>query len=195
MYNAEISAGSLMPQESRRIAALLLTHPTPEAWDAALKADNFLQKKTMATARRQSRLIRNRLQTLDDRGLGLVATGPQEVMFQMLLVAAFRHSQLLADFYRTVYLEALRAYDAVLTANKWDAFLEECAKRDTAVASWSETTKAKLFQVLIRILAEAKYLDSTRSRHITPQAIHPEVARYLMNQSDRRMFNLLQATS
>lgn len=195
MYNAEISAGSLMPQESRRIAALLLTHPTPEAWGAALKADNFLQKKTMATARRQSRLIRNRLQTLDDQGLGFVATGPQEVMLQMLLVAAFRHSQLLADFYRTVYLEALRAYDAVLTANKWDAFLEECAKRDFAVASWSETTKAKLFQVVVRILAEAKYLDSTRSRYITPQAIHPEVTRYLIDQSDRRILNLLQANS
>lgn len=184
-----------MPQESRRIAALLLTHPTPEAWDAALKVDNFLQKKTVATARRQSRLIRNRLQTLDDQGLNLVATGSQEVMLQMLLVAAFRHSQLLADYFRTVYQESLRAYDTVLTGKKWDAFLEECAKRDPAVATWSDSTKAKLFQVLVRILAEAKYLDSSRSRHMTPQAIHPEVARYLIGQSDRRMFNLLQATS
>ena len=184
-----------MPQESRRIAAFLLTHPTPEVWDASLKADNFLQKKTIATAQRQSRLIRNRLQTLDDQGLDLVATGPQEVMRQMLLVAAFRHSQLLADFFRTVYLEALRAYDVVLTGKKWDAFLEECIKRDTAVGSWSDTTKAKLFQVLIRILAEAKYIDSTRSRHITPQAIHPDVARYLGAQSDTRILTLLQATS
>jgi Putative inner membrane protein (DUF1819) len=195
MYNAEISAGSLMPQESRRVAALLLTHPTPEAWDAALKEDNFLQKKTVATARRQSRLIRNRLQTLDDQGLNLVASGSQEVMLQMLLVAALRHSQLLADYFRTVYLESLRAYDTVLTGKKWDAFLEECDKRDPAVATWSDSTKAKLFQVLVRILAEAKYLDSTRSRHITPQALHPEVARYLAAQSDSRILSLLQATS
>lgn len=195
MYNAEISAGSLMPQESRRIAALLLTHPTPEVWDAALKEDNFLQKKTVATARRQSRLIRNRLQTLDDQGLNLVASGSQEVMLQMLLVAALRHSQLLADYFRTVYLESLRAYDTVLTGKKWDAFLEECDKRDPAVATWSDSTKAKLFQVLVRILAEAKYLDSTRSRHITPQALHPEVARYLAAQSDTRIISLLQATS
>lgn len=194
MYNAEISAGSLMPQESRRIAALLLTNPSAAAWDAALKEDNFLQKKTMATARRQSRLIRNRLQTLDEQGLSIIATAPQEVMLQILLVAAFRHSQLLADFFRTVYQEAVRAYDTVLTGKKWDAFLEECVKRDSAVGTWSDSTKTKLFQVVIRILAEAKFLDSTRSRHITPQALHPDVAHYLDAQSDTRILTLLQAT-
>lgn len=183
-----------MPQESRRIAALLRTHPSPEAWNAALKEDNFLQKKTMATARRQSRLIRNRLLTLDDQGLALVATGSQEVMLQILLVAAFRHSQLVEDFFRTVYQEAVRAYDTVLTGKKWDAFLEECAKRDPAVSGWSDSTKAKLFQVVVRILAESKYLDSTRSRHITPQALHPDVAHYLGAQSDTRILSLLQAT-
>ena len=57
LYNAEISAGSLMLPESRRIARLLLTQPTPEQWDEALKSENLLQKKP-ATARRQARLIR-----------------------------------------------------------------------------------------------------------------------------------------
>lgn len=184
-----------MPQESRRVAALLRTHPSPEAWDAALKEDNFLQKKTIATARRQSRLIRKRLLTLDGQGLALIATGSQEVMLQILLIAAFRHSQLLADFFRTVYLEAHRSYETVLTDKKWDAFLEECAKRDPVVSGWSDSTKAKLFQVVVRILAESRYLDSTRARHITPQAPHPEVVRYLSAQSDNRILSLLQATS
>jgi hypothetical protein len=52
LYNAEISAGSLMPTESRRIAELLLTRPTDAEWDAALKDENLLQKKP-ATARRR----------------------------------------------------------------------------------------------------------------------------------------------
>ena len=60
LYNAEISAGSLMLPESRRVAKLLLGHPTKEAWLEALKRDNILQKKSPATARRQARLIRNR---------------------------------------------------------------------------------------------------------------------------------------
>ena len=65
LYNAEISAGSLMPSESRRVAALLLTHPNEAAWQHAIEVENILQKKTVATARRQATLLRRRLSTLD----------------------------------------------------------------------------------------------------------------------------------
>jgi hypothetical protein len=195
MYNAEISAGSLMPQESKRIAALLLTHPSQAAWETALKSDNFLQKKTLATARRQSRLIRNRLQTLQDTGLELVSTGNQEVSVQILLVSAIKHSQLLADFIRSVYQQAVKAYEDKLAAKHWDSFIEECSKRDPAVAGWSDSTKAKLFQVLVRMLAEAKFLESSRSMRLTPQALHPEVIRYLKSHSETEVLMLLEARS
>lgn len=191
-YNAEISAGSLMPLESRRIAALLLTHPSDEQWDHTLKTDNLLQKKTAATARRQARLIRNRLNTLDDEAWEMIAHGQQEVSLQMLLVAAIKHSQLLADFLRSVYKERLRRLEQDLSAKDWDGFLAECAHRDGAVASWSDTTKAKLFQVIVRILAETKYLDSTRKMKLTPQSVHPEVARYLKSRGESAMLDLME---
>lgn len=192
IYNAELSAGSLMPLESRRIAALLLTHPTPEQWEIALKSDNLLQKKTMATARRQARLIRNRLDTIDDAGLELIANGNQEVAMQMLLVAAINHSQLLGDFLRTVYWERLRGLESNLAAKDWETFLIECNHRDEAVSSWSDSTKAKLFQVLVRVLAEGKYLESTRSMKLTPQSVHPDVMRYLKARDDSRLLALLE---
>lgn len=192
IYNAELSAGSLMPLESRRIAALLLTHPTPEQWEIALKSDNLLQKKTMATARRQARLIRNRLDTIDDAGLELIASGNQEVAMQMLLVAAIKHSQLLGDFLRTVYWERLRGLESNLAAKDWETFLIECNHRDEAVSSWSDSTKAKLFQVLVRVLAEAKYLESTRSMKLTPQSVHPNVVRYLKARDESKILALLE---
>lgn len=57
MYNAEISAGSLMLPESRRIAKLRMGNPSEVDWTEALRGENVLQKKTPATARRQARLI------------------------------------------------------------------------------------------------------------------------------------------
>jgi hypothetical protein len=45
-YNAEISAGSLMPLESKRVAGLLLTEPDNAAWLQAIEVDNILQKDT-----------------------------------------------------------------------------------------------------------------------------------------------------
>lgn len=178
-YNAEISAGSLMPAESRRVAALMLTHPDEGAWQHAIEVENILQKKTPATARRQARLIQRRLSTLDDEAWYMLTERESEVVNQLLLVASVKHSQLLGDFLRLVYANRQRRLEPSLIPLDWQDFLTECAHHDTAVADWSETTKAKLFQVIVRILAEAKYLENPRSMKLTPPSLHPAVRAYL----------------
>lgn len=183
LYNAEISAGSLMLPESRRIAKLLQGRPTPKQWESALKKENLLQKKP-ATARRQARLIRNRLETLDDEGLRLVAEGEGELSGQVLLAAAMRHSRLLSDFLRHVYWADLRQLENTLSHRRWEAFIAECERRDEAVGQWALSTRKKLFQVIVRILAEAKYLDSTRSMGLTPPMLHPKARAYLKRLGD-----------
>jgi hypothetical protein len=167
-----------MLPESRRIAKLLQTRPTPEQWDAVLKNENLLQKKP-ATARRQARLIRNRLETLDDEGLRLVAEGEGELCGQVLLAAATRHSRLLSDFLRDVYWADVRHLENTLSYRRWDVFITECESRDDAVGQWAASTRKKLFQVIVRILTEAKYLDSTRRMSLTPPMLHPKARDYL----------------
>lgn len=182
-YNAEISAGSLLVAESRKLAGLLLVSPTPDQWNTAIKQDNILQR-TPATARRMARLIRNRLETLDAEGLELVAHGDAELCVQMLIAAAIRHSRLLGDFMRDVYAQDLRQLERHLSHRQWDAFLADCEQRDAAVTSWAATTRLKLFQVIVRILAEAKYLDSSKTMGLTPPLLHPRVRSYLFQLGD-----------
>ncbi len=102
-YNAEISAGSMMPLESKRIAALLLTEPDEATWIHAVEVENFLQKKTPATARRQATLLRKRLNTLDSQAWAMIVERENEVANQLLLAGAIKHSQLLGDFILNVY--------------------------------------------------------------------------------------------
>lgn len=192
LYNAEISAGSLMIPESRRIATLLLSRPSDGQWEAALNDENLLQKKP-ATAKRQARLIRNRLETLDEEGLRLVARGDAELCRQILLSAAARHSRLLSDFMRDVYRADLLRLEKNLSHRQWDGFLEECAHRDEAVATWADSTREKLFQVIVRILFEAKYLDSTRQRALTPPLVHPQAEAYLKRLGDAETLARLEA--
>ena len=191
-YNAEISAGSLLPLESKRLAALLLMQPDDAAWWHAVEVENVLQKKTPATARRQATLIRKRLATLDTQGLNLIVGREQEVVLQLLLVAAIKHSQLLGDFVRSVYADRQRRLETHLAPVVWQDFLAECAHRDPAVATWSESTRAKLFQVIVRILVEAKYLDSARSMKLTPRSLHPDVRRYLSARHDTQVLDCLE---
>ena len=191
-YNAEISAGSLLPLESRRIAKLLLSEPDQAAWVHAIETENILQKKTPATARRQARLLQRRLSTLDAQAWKMIVEREGEVVMQMLLAAAVKHSQLLGDFMRNVYADRQRRLEAALAPSDWQSFLVECAHRDPAVAGWSDSTKAKLFQVIVRILAEAKYLESPRSMKLTPQSVHPDVYRYLRAHHENYVLSCLE---
>lgn len=191
-YNAEISAGSLLPLESRRIAKLLLSDPDQAAWLYAIETENILQKKTPATARRQATLLRRRLTTLDAQAWKMMAERESEVVIQLLLAAAVKHSQLLGDFMRNIYADRQRRLDPSLAPSDWQDFLSECAHHDAAVADWSDSTKAKLFQVIVRILAEAKYLATTRSMKLTPQFLHPDVQRYLSTHHETYVLDCLE---
>lgn len=192
IYNAEISAGSLMLPESRRIATLLLAHPTKDQWFEALRLDNVLQKKSPATARRQARLIRNRLETLEEEAWKLIVEGSQEVASQLLLAAAIKHSRILGDFLRDIYAGHLRRLETNLApAKDWDSFMAECLRRDPEIANFSDTTKAKMLQVVLRVLAEGKYVDSTKTLRLTPPHLHPDVVRYLTKHGETLVLALM----
>lgn len=191
-YNAEISAGSLLPLESRRIAKLLLSDVNQAGWRYAIETENILQKKTPATARRQATLLRRRLTTLDAQGLKMIVERESEVAIQLMLAAAVKHSQLLGDFMLRVYADRQRRLESALAPLDWQDFLSECTHHDAAVAGWSESTKAKLFEVIVRILAEAKYLESTRSMKLTPPSLHPDVRRYLRAHDETYILDCLE---
>ena len=191
-YNAEISAGSLMPLESRRLAELLQTNPDETTWNRAVETDNILQKKTPATARRQARLIKRRLTTLAPEAWKLIAERDTEVSIQMLLAAAVKHSQLLGDFLLNVYANRQRRLELSLSPSDWHDFLVECAHRDPTVATWSESTKKKLLEVIVRILVEAKYLDHSRSKQLTPRSLHPDVRHYLTTHEESYVLDCLE---
>ena len=190
MFNAEISAGSLLLPESRRLARLLRTKPTPGAWDAALYEENLLQKKP-ATAKRQATLIRKRLETLDAEAWNLIADGEAETASQLLLAGAIRHSSLLGEFLRTVYGPALQRLDAQLTPVVWESFLTDCAQQDPAVGQWAASTRTKLYQVVMRILAESKYLASTSQPLLTPPMLHPVVKQQLIRLGAQDTLNVM----
>ena len=181
-----------MLPESRRIAALLTQAPTAAEWDHAIKVDNILQKSTPSTAVRQARLIRLRLAPLGPKLWALVAVGEREVAAQALFAAALLHSALLRDFVRTVLVSHHRRLDTQINVHQWEPFLADCAARDTDVAMWTAVTRAKLLQVLIRILAEAKYIESTRSLRLRSPHVNPQVRRLLQDLGHHELIATLE---
>lgn len=174
-YQADLSAGSLLLPESRVIARLLLSGADTAALNQSVRVDNVLQKSSPASAIRQARLIRLRLMSIPKSTWPLIADGDKEVATQLLLAAALKHSALLAAFLGKVVADHHRRLEIKLSPHAWEPFLAECATQDADVAGWSLTTRKKLLQVIIRILAEARYLESSQSVRLLAPHIHPTV--------------------
>lgn len=191
-YQADLSAGSLMLPESRRIAELLLQNPTDAQWDQAIKVDNILQKGTPSTAVRQARLIRFRLTPMGKTAWDMIVSGDNEAASQVLFAAALLHSELLRDFVHGVLVSHHRRLDLQVQPREWEGFLTECAARDPAVSTWTASTRAKLLQVILRILVEAKYLESSRTLRLRSPSIHPQVRSLLQSLGHDELIKIME---
>lgn len=192
MYTTEVSRGALLTLESKRIASILLTSPDDESWHRAIVDDNILQKDKASTAKRQAGLIRKRLELLDAEGWHLIKKGDLEVTTQLLLAAAIKHSRLLEDFIRSVYIEKQRKFDDRIKAKDWEDFLCDCELIAPEISSWNKSTKSKLFNMIVQILVEARYLIDRADMQLSPRSLHPSVRRYLIERSDLRIVEYLE---
>jgi len=194
LYNTEVSRGSLMPLESKRIAMLLLTEPDAATWKRAIEVENILQKDTVGTAVRQSVLIRKRLATLDATAWKLITERESEVTNQLLFAAAIKQNKLLGDFMRNVYAIRQQQMEPDISMANWEDFLTECAHRDSSVTGWNENTKIKIINGIARILIETKYLVDRKSMKLSPRDLHPVVRRYLVERNEKFVLDCLERT-
>lgn len=195
LYNGEIVAGSLLVAESRGIAELLLKGADPEDWKDAVLKNNILQKRNPETARRQARLIKRRLLLMKPALWDMVVNAHAGLATQAVMAAAIKHSRLLGDFMNTVVREHWRTFQKSISISDWHHFMDVCAQVDPGVEKWSDSTRAKLKQVIFRILAEAGYVENTRSLILQPVSIEPELKNYLRSNDEDYVIDCMSVTA
>jgi len=194
LYNGEIVAGSLLIPESRKIARLLLNGADKTKWHQTVIVDNILQKRSPAAAKRQAKLIRNRLKLMEFELWALVDKGSSDIVIQALLAAAIKHSRFLGDFMDKIIRDHWRTFTPKISNKDWEILFETCAQIEPDILEWSKTTMSKLRQVIFRILAEAKYIDGTRSLKLLPVSIVPEVHQYLNKHQEHYVLRCMEVT-
>ena len=193
-YYGDIVAGSLLIAESRIVAKLLLQNTDERGWHQAIVVDNLLQKRSPVAAKRQARLIKNRLALMKPALWRMVYEGTKDVAIQALLAAAIKHSRLLGDFMEKVVKENWRTFNSKVAPKDWSHFFESCEQADPHIIQWSESTKKKLKQVVFRILAEAGYLEGTRSGKLQTVSIVPGIQQYLVANQEKYVLGCMEAT-
>lgn len=193
-YSADLTAGSLKARESRIIADLLLQEADEQAWDQAIYADNLLQTRNPATAKRLTRLIRKRLELMGPELWCLVRDGSSTVATHAVLASAVKHSHLLGDFLDTAVREQFRLFSETLPKTLFDAYLQECRSRDPEMPEFTEVTCRKLQTTVYHILVQSGFLSDNRRLKLQPVRIAEEVIRYLEDNNEGYALRCIQVS-
>lgn len=191
-YKADITAGSLKVSESRIIADLLLRGIDKRGWGDAVLNKNVLQARSPETAKRFARLIRGRLETMETDLWKLVRDGTGEAATHAVLAAAIKHSPLLGDFLDLVVREHYRLFSATLSNRSWEDYLDDCRGRDPDMPIWNESTRKRLRSSVFQILAQAGYIENTRSKRLQTVHIASQVLRYLERYNEHYVLRCIQ---
>jgi Putative inner membrane protein (DUF1819) len=191
-YKADITAGALKLPESRLIAELLLLHVDAVGWKDAIVTRNVLQARNPATARRLTRLIRGRLETMGPDLWKLVRDGNGSVATHAVFAAAVKRSQLLGDFLEIVVSEQYRLFSSKLSNKLFADYLESCRERDPEMPQWNETTRRRLRSSVFQMLAQAGYIETTRSLKLQTVHIADQVLHYLKANQEEYVLRCIQ---
>lgn len=187
LQNANFTGGSLLIRESRIVAKLLVEKQERDSILEQVLDRNLFQSSSKGTTQKYCQLALIRLGTLTDEQLHFVATGSREITRMTLLVAILKAYPIIVDFMENVVVEKVRCFETHLDKNDWMRFLEDRARVDPSVNEWSENSQRKMGQVVIRMLAEAGFLDNTRQMSILFPAIPVNLEQSLREAGNGRL--------
>lgn len=191
-YRADIAGGSLQVPEARVIAGLLLDAVDGPGWQKAIEVENVLQKRSVATAKRQALLVRTRLELMGPQLWEIVRNGSKPAATHAMLACAIKLSPLLADFIHYTVREAFRTYQQSLPRREWNRFIERCGDRDPTMPEWAISTVEKLGDSAFRVLHESGFLAGGIKNTLRPVRIDTSVLAYLREHEEGYVLSRIQ---
>lgn len=192
-YLGDLIGGSLMIRESQLIAQLLLQKPDKAAWDDAITRQNILQKRSDASAKRNAATVKKRLEGLNDDYLQQLAFGNTELSTQLMFAATLINSTILADFMRTVVLDAKRVFRQSLDNNDWPHFWLQRGRLFPELLQMTDSSTYKIAQVAMKCVADAGYIDSTRSKVLQNVYLQHDVKTLLLQHGREDILSAMES--
>ena len=101
-------------------------------------------------------------------------------------------ARLLGDFLDLVVREQYTRYAKTLSNTVWDDYLLDCRGRDPEMPQWSEATIDRLRSSVFQILAQAGYIENTRTLKLQPVYIASPVLDYLTTHQEQYVLRCIQ---
>lgn len=184
-YRGSLTREQFLFYEMRTTAKLMTEGLSEQDIVDRIVKENLFQYPTEKSLRNLSHACINRLNAMNDRSLVVaIAEQPSDVAKQICLYAMMKHQRLVWDFMITVIGEKYRLRDSSFGKIDLNVFFLRLQEQDDGVASWSDSTIAKIKSVLVRVLVETEYLDSNRANHLNTVLLNPILENAIRSNND-----------
>lgn len=173
-YSAAITREQFLFYEMRVTAKLFCEGLNKaEVVDRIVK-ENLFQYPTEKSVRKIALACIRRIEILDNIYLvQAIASQPSDVSKQICLYAMMKQYRLIWDFMISVIGSKYQSMDSSFGKIDLNSFFMQLQEQDDVVASWSDSTIQKLKQVILKLLVENEYVDSTKANKLNPVLISP----------------------
>jgi hypothetical protein len=142
-----------------------------------------------------SRLLRRRLTSMGPELWTLVRDGNGVTATHACLSTAVKCSALLGDFMDLVLRDEYRVLSPALSNRIWSDYLAGCHNRDPEMGTFSDSTEARLRSTVFQILAQAGYLENTRTLRIQRVTVDQQVLHYLRKHHEKYVLRCIEVAA
>lgn len=184
-YNGGLTREQFLFYEIRTVSSLTLQGKSRDEISREIFTENLFQFPTEKMIKNITNTCFKRLDALDAPELLYhLANASLDVAKQIDLYAIMCENRIVYDFMAGVIGEKYRSQELDFSAKDVNVFLMELSEKVPAVNTWSESTRKKLKQVLVRFLVECDYLESARSTLLLPVYLYPELDEAIRRKGD-----------
>lgn len=164
-YSMSFTTGGLFHRESVKLAALYLELGDWDSVRDMVIAENLLQARTLSTLKRACREVVSRLRALSQGELEFLVEGSHQEQAYLLWIAVCRRYKFIADFAVEVLRERYITLKSDLAHEDFDSFFNRKSEWHLELDEITQATRAKLRQVLFKMLREADLLTASNMIH------------------------------
>lgn len=174
-YHLSFTAASLRPELARIVAECFLKLGDWALVKDRILATNALQCRNTSSAVRMERELRQRIETLTNDQMVLLAQATAEDRTAMAWLATCKHVHFAFEFAAEVLRDKLVAHDPILRPSDYESYIEYKCLSHPELVRLKPTSKNKIRQVLLRMLVEAGLLAKGPVLSIQRPALSPAV--------------------
>ena len=183
-YKATFTREQFLFHEMRVVASLMMEDKSDKEIIEMVFENNLFQYPTEKSVKRMTKNCLKRIRLLDDRLIDIIANGASDSAKQVCMYAMMKQYRVINEFMISVIGEKFRLKDFSFSKRDVNTFFSRLQEQSDVVASWSESTIQKLKQVMIKMLVDTEYLDSTKSEVLNTILIDFVLKNVLIDERD-----------